>query len=243
MASFDSLFSRKLASTKATRRTLEAAGVAIRIKHVGTTVTSTPTVVFSSTSSTLTLTDGAAAVTTIDLSAAAYDTMGELVDYINGLASWKCRILDALRTDASNNTMTDGAVTSAVKNGEVVFDCTSLIASGQLAAVVSVDTAIDNLRAKLGHRVTLDAIDLYATCTGGANCLQVYERDLLTKTETQIWGATTANNTPYSYAASSSTYPFNGITAAEGKELVVVAVGTVTTAPTTNVLQVGMTRE
>ena len=143
MASFDSLYMRKLAATKATRRTLEAAGVALRIKHVGTGTTQAPTVVFSSTSSTLTLTDGASAATAIDLSAAAYNTMGELVDYINGLASWKARILDALRSDASDNTMTDGTVTASVKNGETVFDCTSLIATGTLVAVASVSFEVN----------------------------------------------------------------------------------------------------
>ena len=246
MASTDMLWARSLAKKKCVRRTTEGAGVPLRIKHIGTGTTQAPTVVLSNTSTTLTLTDGAAAATAIDLSNASYNTLGELADYINGLASWKCKILDGLRSDATDNVFTDGAVTSAVKDGETVFELTQLIASAKLEVRITADEAVTSNRAKGSHRVTLDAFSYYADLTAAANCVQIYDCDNNGKTETQIWGATSVDTTVVTYApnvAGTNIYPFNGITAAEGHDLVIVITGTVVTAPTTNFLQAEFTRE
>ncbi len=243
MASQDFLVSRALAAKKCVRRTVEAAGVVLRIKHVGTGTTQTPTVVISNTSTTLTLTDGAAAATAIDLSAATTNSVGEVADYINGLSSWKCKIMDGLRSDLIDNLMTNGSVTSAVVNGETVFDCTQLIASAKLEVRVTYDETVGGLRPAGSHRVTLNAFSTYATATGGANCVQIYDCDNAGKTETQIWQGLLTNNTLQAYSAFSSSYPFSGITADEGHDLVIVITGTVTTAATTNYVQAEFTRE
>lgn len=241
MASTDMLWARHLAAAKAVRRTTEANGVPLRIIHVGTGTTQTPTVVLSNTSTTLTLTDGAAAATAIDLSNAAYNTLGELADYINGLSSWECKILDGLRADATDNMFTDGAVTPAVVNGEMCWSLTQLIASAKLEVRVCYDETVGGLKPKGAHRVTLDGFSSYATTTGGANTVQIW--DCYKGTETQVWGALGINNTLLTYSPSSTTYPFTGITADDGHELVIVIAGTVTTAATTNYVQAEFTRE
>jgi hypothetical protein len=243
MASLDSLLIRNANAEKAVRRTTEGAGVVLRIKHVGTGTTQTPTVVLSSTASVLTLTDGASAATVIDLSAATTNSVGEVADYINGLSSWKCKVMDALRSDLIDNLLTDGSVTSAVVNGETVFDCLQVIASAKLQVRVAYDETVGALKPKGSHRVTLNGFSTYSTCTGGAGTLAIYDCDTAGKTETQIWQGLGVNNTLLTYSPSSSSYPFSGITAKEGHELVIVVSGTVTTAPTTNYLQAEFVRE
>ena len=243
MAGLDFLNMRKLAAEEVVRRTTEANGVMLKIKHVGTGSTQAPTVVLSNTSTTLTLVDAAAATTTIDLSAAATDTIGELADYINSLSSWKCKIMDALRSDSSNDVFTNGTVTATVKDGETVFELLALIATATLVARATFDPSVDSGKPKGSHRVTLNGFDTYATTTGGANTIKIYDCDVNTKSETQIWGGLGVNNTLLTYSSSSSSYPFHPITAKENHELVVVIAGTVTTAPTTNYLQIYFTRE
>lgn len=241
MASYDFLASRALAAEKAVRRTVEAAGVVMSIKHVGTG-TSTPTVVLSDTSSDITLTDGDGTIITADLSNASYSTVGEVADWINGNASWECKILDALRQDNSDNLWTNGSISSTVNTfGETVFNVTQLIASAKLEVRCTYDESVGNLRPSGSHRVILNAFSTYATATGGANCVQIY--DCKGSTETQIWQGTLANNTLQAYSAFSSGYPFSGITAREGHDLVIVITGTVTTAATTNFVQAEFTRE
>ncbi len=112
MASLDSLTSRYYAAEPTAARVVDDAPVAIRIKDVAAG-TSTPTVVFTSTFSTLTITDSDGNATAIDLSAAAYDTMGELVDKINSTAGFDAKLLDALRSDASNDVFVTATVTSS----------------------------------------------------------------------------------------------------------------------------------
>ena len=41
----------------------------------------------------------------IDVSNASYNTMGEVVDYINTTTNWRSMILDSLRSDSSNDTL------------------------------------------------------------------------------------------------------------------------------------------
>lgn len=241
MASQDFLVSRALAAEKAVRRTTEGNGVVIRIKAKGTG-TSTPLVEIDTTSSNLKLTDVDATVVNISF-AATYTTIGTLADKINSYEHWECKILDALRADASNDVMTNGSVTSAVINGETVFDLTQLIASAKLEVRVTYDETVGNLKPAGSHRVTLNAFSTYATATGGANCVQIYDCDNAGKTETQIWQGLLTNNTLQAYSAFSSGFPFSGITAKEGHDLVIVITGTVTTAATTNYVQAEFTRE
>lgn len=228
MASLEQLWIRAQAAVKCTKRVVDDTPVVLRIKHVGSGIDQAPTAVISSSSSLLTLTDGAAAATAIDLSATAYNTVGEVADYINGLASWECKVVDALRADASDNKWIDGSITAAVKNGETVFDVLQdTSAMAELKVRVAYDELIGSTRAKGSHRVTLTSFTYYADLTAAADKIQIYEYDIQGKTETKIWSATSVDTTLVSYAPSSTTYPFQGITATEGKELVIVVTGTV----------------
>lgn len=241
MASLDSMVVRSLGATKCSRRTAEAAGVVLRIKHVGTG-TGTPTVVLSDTSSDITLTDGAGTVITADLSNGSYNTVGKVADWINGDPSWECKVMDALRSQASNDVWTNGAVSAATKNGETVFDVTQLIASGTLNVRCTYDELIGSTRAKGEHRVTLNAFSYFADLTAAANSVQIWLVDSKGATEEQIWGALSVDTTLVAYAPSSATYPFSGITAPSGKDIVIVVTGTVVTNAG-NFLQAEFTRE
>ena len=243
MASLDSLLVRAAKAEKSVRRTTEAYGVPIRIKSVGIgTGTSGPLVEIDTHSSNLKLTDVDDVVVNISF-ASTYTTLGTLADKINSYEHWECKILDGLRSDASDNMMANGSVTAATVNGESVFDLLQLIASAKLEVRVTYDETVGNLRPAGSHRVTLNAFSIYATCTGGANTIKIYECDNASKTETQIWQGLGVNNTLLAYSPSSTTYPFGGITAKEGHDLVIVVAGTVTTAATTNYLQAEFIRE
>jgi hypothetical protein len=221
MASLDFLQTRFYASEAKVGRVVDDTPVAIRIKHIGTG-TSTPTVVISDTSSTLTLTDGDGDATVIDLSAAAYNTAGEVVDYINGLSSWSCKFLDALRADASNDKWINGAVTGAVVGGEMVYDIkadTSAVAAYTYR--VTVNRGIDEKKPSKSHRVILKDLVYYADLTAGANGVQIFEWDNVAKTETQIWQAAGVDTTATTHDLG------DGITPGEGNDLIVRVTGTV----------------
>jgi len=222
MASLDYLEARYYAREPRVGRVTDDTPVMLRIKHVGSGTTQAPTVVVSNTASTLTLTDGAASATTIDLSAAAYDYMGELCDYINSLASWECKLLDALRADASNNVIVSTTVTAAVVNGETVFDILAdTSATTKYCYRVTYDRGVQSNKPKGSHRVILKEIKYYADLTAGANGVKVYECKADGKTETLIWTAAAVDTTE-------TTHDLNdGICPGEGNDLVVQVDATV----------------
>lgn len=237
MASYDSLNIRSLAAEEKLLRVVDDGPVVLRIKHVGTGTTQAPTAVMSSTSSTLTLTDGAAAATAIDLSQAAYSTVGEVADYINGLASWECKVLDALRADNSNDKWIDGSITAAIKEGETVFDVkqdTSALAAYRLR--VTYDRSVGSLKPKGAHRVILKKFIYNLDLTAAAGAVKVYEITDNGQTETQVFAALSVDTTD-------TTVDFgNGITPGEGNDLVIAVDGSVIDAAA-NYLQAQYKRE
>lgn len=226
MASQDFLQMRSLASEEKLIRATDDEPVVLRIKHVGSGTDQTPTVVMSDTSSTLTLTDGAAAATAIDLSAAAYDTVGEVADYIDGLDSWSCKVLDALRSDASNDEWIDGSVTSAVKEGETVFDVlsdTSALAAYRLR--ITYDRSVGGLKPAGSHRVVLKKVIYNLDHTAAQGVVKLYEITASGKTETQVFDG------GLSVDATDTTHDFgDGTTPGEGNDLLVAVDGTVVDA-------------
>lgn len=222
MASLESLEIRSYAAEEKLLRVVDDGPVVLRIKHVGTGVTQAPTVVMSNTSSTLTLTDGAAAATAIDLSDGAYNTVGEVADYIDSLASWECKVLDALRADASNDKWIDGSVTSAIKEGETVFDIkqdTSALAAYRLR--VTYDRSVGSTKPSKGHRVVLKKFIYNLDLTAAAGAVKVYEVTNNGATETQIFSALSVDTTD-------TTVDFgNGVTPGEGNDFVIAVDGSV----------------
>jgi hypothetical protein len=237
MASLDSLQIRSYAGEEKLIRVVDDGQVVIRIKHVGTGTDQAPTVVISNSSSLLTLTDGAAAATAIDLSQAAYSTVGEVADYINSLASWECKVLDALRADNSDNKWIDGSVTSAIKEGETVFDIkqdSSALAAYRLR--VTYDRSVGATKPAKGHRVVMKKFTYNLDLTAAAGAVKVYEITDGGKTETQVFAALSVDTTD-------TTVDFSdGITPGEGKDFVIAVDGTVIDAAA-NYLQAQYKRE
>jgi len=233
MASQDFLQMRKLAAEEKVIQVVDNAPVVLRIKEVAGG-SSTPTVVMSDTSSDITLTDSEGAIITADLSNASYNTVGEVADWINSSASWDCKILDALRSDATDNKWPDGAVTSAVVDGETVFDIksdTSALAAYRLR--ITYNRAVSTQKPSGSHRVVLKNFTGNIDHTAAAGVAKIYE--CVGTVETQIWVS------PLTVDATSTTYTFvvgdgDGITPGEGNDFVIAWDGTVIDAGA-NVLQ------
>jgi len=229
MGSLNSLESRYYNREQQVIRVTDDTPIVYRIKHVGTGTTQDPTVVVSSTGSLITLTDAAAAATAIDLSATAYNNVGKVVDYINGLASWECKLLDGLRSDVSDNMTADATISSAFIDGETVFDIkqdTNLIAKYRLR--VTYNRSVVDQKPKGSHRVTLKKFTYLADFTTAANIIKIYKWDATDRTETTIWsaaGGTDATETTHDFTSS-------GICPGDGNDLIIEVAGTVIDAPT-----------
>jgi len=244
MASQDFLVTRYYAAEPTVGRVVDDGPIALRIKDVAGG-SSTPTVVVSDTSSTITVTDSDGNATAIDLSAAAYDTMGEVVDKINAAAGFECKLLDALRSDASNDVLVNGAVTAAVVDGESVFDIkVTTDAADAITYRVTYDRGVSLNRPKGAHRVKLTKFTYNADVSAAeAGAIRIYKWNAHDKTETLIWQATSvdgagsgANDTSHTFA--------NGLCPGEGNDLIVRVMDTTSiTDNAANFLQCEYTRE
>lgn len=185
-------------------KTVEAAGggfgaistdTAILIRYVGPGVATAPTVAVASGSITL-KTNGAADTSTecpvsgplggiIDLTNAACDTLGEVVDAINAPGSnWRAVILDGLRSDTSNGmftTFADSATDVSSVNGRAIFWLTtafhaqtfSVTSQRGLGAYVDAKTGNLNLDPFKNNRPQLLGVTAQYTGTG-ASTLNIY---------------------------------------------------------------------
>jgi hypothetical protein len=250
MASKDYLIARHYDAIDTVARVEADGSKALRIREIRGGA-STPTVVLSNTSTTLTLTDSGGTATVIDLSAAAYNTVGELVDYINTLASWDCKILDSLRADLTDNTFVDGSVTSSVaEDGKTIFDVpVDSSATFNLTYRCAYNRDFTNkltsaknaYNEKVGgsHRVNLSKFTYYANVgtDASANSVRVYTFDPKTQTETQIWGAKSVDST-----ATTVTFT-DPLTAGDGKDLIVRVLDAASLADSGAYLELEYSRE
>jgi len=179
MASKDFLQMRDLAGEEKLLRKANDKMVALRIKDVANG-SSTATVVMSDTSSDITCTDSDGNATTCDLSAGAYDTVGEVCDYINAAAGWECRVLDALRSDASDDVWFNGSVTASTSaEGETVFD---VLSDSSALASYRLRIAYDRLAGgpaamSASHRIVLKLFSYYADLTAATGIVKIYSVD------------------------------------------------------------------
>jgi len=217
MSSLNSLMTKAYAAQETVGRVVDNTPIALRISHPGTEAVTSVTV---ATAATLTLID-ADGTTTIDITAAATDTLGEISDYINGLDNWSCKVLDGLRSDSvASSELADGAITSSTVNGETVWD--ALVDTSVAVALTyrcTFDRNVDINRPKGGHRVSLKGFDYYANVgTGAADMVQIYEWDAKNREETQIWQALSvdATDTEVTFASGNG-----AITAGWGNDLIV----------------------
>ena len=226
MSSQDFLQVRALAAEQKFIHFADNGPVVFRLKEKAGS-TGTPTVVISGTQAVLTLTDSAGTATAIDLTAAAYNTVGEVADYINGLGTWTCKVLDALRSDSVNNKLvTDSSVSASVAEGETVFDVTS--DTGRLTAYrmrITYDRSASSTKPKGSHRVTLKTITYYLDHTAAAGVCKLYEVTNGGKTETLVYSS------PLTVDNTATTLDFgDGITPGEGNDFVIAFDGTVVDA-------------
>ena len=215
MASQDSLQTRALAAENKVGRVVDDTPVAIRISHPGTEAVTSVTV---DTATDIVLID---ADGTSTLAFATYTTIALLADAINALDNWECKVLDALRTDATDGSeLVDGVISSSVLNGETIWDAlqdTSVLQSMSYRCTIDRNVALN--RPKGAHRVKLQEISYNCDVNGAlANGVQVWEWDAANKTETQIWQATSVDavDTSITFASGEGM-----ITAGVGNDLIV----------------------
>jgi len=208
--------------------------VVIRMKYVGSgTVTSVTNDI--STDLELITSDGG-----IDTYAyATYATVGALVDAVNGDGIFEARILDGLRSDATDDMFVDGAMTVTSAGYYDLLQDTS--ASFSLAYRCAYDRNVKSNIPAGNHRVSLQDFTYYATLGNAAiNDVQVWEYNPSDNTETQVYQALSV-----SAAATDVTFAsgYGEITAGYGNELIVVLVDDTSLSDTSAFLQVRYDRE
>ena len=237
--STDFLLTRFYAAEPTCLRVLDDGPIALRIKDVAGG-TSTPTVVLSNTSSLLTVTDSDGNATAIDFSAAAYNTMGEVVDAINATAGFEAKLLDALRSDASNDKLVDGAVTAATVDGESVFDVkVTTDALNAITLRITYDRSVVSNKPKGAHRVKITKFTYNVNVSAAeAGAVRIYKWNAADKTEILIWAAVSVDAVETSHTFAS------GLSAGESNDLIVRVMDTTSIIDSaTNFLQVEYTRE
>lgn len=206
--------------------------VAILIRYTGTTGGGTVAVASNGDITLSTGAVGASAVDTtlecpvsgalggiIDVSDTACDTMGEVVDIINGSANWRAVILDGLRADSSNDTL--NALSEAAANGVnglgLVWD-TSVAFKYTLALTPdrNMGAYIDNNQGQFNrltsdpYRNTRTVLTLFrglSTYGSGTSTFQVIDvaSNLNTKASALAPTGSETTTTLYSIAAGAST--------------------------------------
>lgn len=224
MSSRDSLETRQIAARGTIKQVSDDTPVAIRLKYIGTgTVTSVT--VTTATNIVIITSDGG----TDTYAFATYDTVGEVADAIDGDTIFEARVLDALRSEATDGSQfVDGAITAGTGDGNGasyydVLDDTSV--SDHLDVCLTPDRNTPSAGAAIKqmstHRVHLQEITYNVTSGGGAdtNGLRIYDRNYASgNTETLIW-----QMTPTSGSSTTKTWASGQakITAKEGHELVI----------------------
>jgi len=117
MASLDSLQVRKLLGKGTVIQAGTDTPVSFRLRKTGSETSTSVTV----TTATNIVLVGSTTTDTIDW--ATYATIGAVVDKINSTGRWEAKVLDALRSQASANTLVTGAVSASTDaNGVIIWD-------------------------------------------------------------------------------------------------------------------------
>jgi len=241
--SYDSIKVRQGLAQNVSATVVDDTPVAIRLKYIGTgTITSV--VLTTAVDLELITSDGG----TETFAFATYTNMGLLVDKINAGGYWEALLLDALRTDDTENSdFVENLTMTASSEG--FYDC-----------LVNTDTAQDSsdsfvytyrctmdrnpggTKPKSGHRVRLSEV-IYNVNVSAAEAkgFRIYEWDNVKKTETVVYqvASVDAVKTTVNFAAGNST-----IDAGFGNDLIVRIIdATSITDDTANFLNVSYTRE
>lgn len=195
------------------------APIPLRIRYVGTS-TVTSVVVTAATGIVLTPASGS----TVTVAFATQDTMGKVADFINQTPDWECKVLDALRSDASASTLVAGTISASTYDGVSYYDIesdTSTVPGGYTYRCTP-NRHTDERKVKGSHRVHLREIRYNANVgTAAADKVQVWE--CKGTTETQVYSALSVDSTGSTNSDTSITWAsgYGYLTGADGADLVV----------------------
>lgn len=191
MGSLDSALTRKALAQNTVIRHADDEPVAIRIRQVGGAAVTSVTV---TTATNIVLIDADGTTTS---TFATDDTIGKVADTINASANWECKVLDALRSDASASKLVDGAISASVTDGVTYYDVkTDTSALDAYTIRCTYDRGVNLNRPKGAHRVKLlEAMYNLDINAASANGFRIYEWDDTAKSETQIYGIASVDAT------------------------------------------------
>lgn len=236
----DFLVSRYYAAEPTCGRVTDDEPVALRITHVSP-VAITSVTVTSATGIVLIDADG---TTTIVF--ATQTTLGEVADTINGTANWECKVLDALRADASDNIcLPNSAVTATVVNGETVYDVlVDVSVAVYYTYRCTFNRNVHDEKPNGNHRINLTRFTYNVNVgTAASDQVQIYKYDKENNNETQIWQALSVDGA--GSGANDTTHTFaNGMSGGDNNDLIVRITDAATiTDNGANFLQCEYTRE
>lgn len=189
MSSLDALRTRYYASEGTTLQAGTDAPVAIRLRYIGTGTVTSVTVDNTAEDFEFITSDGGTDTYTV----ADYATVGALADAINKDGIFEAKVLDALRSLSTDDTMVDGAITAGTDaNGVRVWDIKQdTSASLQIAVAL---TPFRNFDAPKNRRVHLQELRYSVNMgTAAADSVQIWRRR--GATETQVFGALSVDTT------------------------------------------------
>ena len=170
------------------------------IRYIGAAVDGAVTVAVADATGDISfVVDGAADTTvattgTIDVSDAAYNTFGEVVDAINASPNWKAYIKDGLRSETSTDALLTFAAANAKTADIVCYGDTSVKLSMDCALTLEKFNSLDEIASNLPNVAKVFGITATSTYASGTSKIQIYSVDM-DGTETKIYevagGATT----------------------------------------------------
>lgn len=191
---------------------------------------------------------------TIDLTNASADTMGEVVDFINGLADYKARLVGCLRADDADTTAALVAVSSqqAKVSGGLALAVDTSVSKNLTCEISVLDGAIASgstegqvgftSDSKVGAINALKELRATLTYSGGST-LAVYAVNDELKTSRLIFSTPIGSTLGATTVAGTATFGGDGIVGRRGERLLVRATGVTTFAVTNfNVLGATSTR-
>lgn len=215
MASTDGLKTRALLASGISVYAGTDLAVALRLRYIGTGSVTDVTVI-TATSVATTTTDGGTDTYTF----ATYATMGALADAITAAGIFECKVLDVLRSAASDDALLAEVISVPTydENGNAVYDV-KVDTSGMFyaGACLSGSRGFDTMTKN--HRVKLNTISYVANMgTASANQLKIYARNCTTKAERLVYQGLSVDTT-------ATTVNFNGglgnISSRDDEELIV----------------------
>lgn len=211
--------------------------VAFLIKYIGSETSATVAVAADGN---LTFLAGGSAVTefecptsaplggVLDISDTACDTMGEIVDIINGSTSWRAYLLDGFRDDAvgANTLLTIGATAANTRAGlainidtDAIFLHSRTMGSCRTFDCLAPTNAIP-ANPNLNRYQVFQSYNVKSTYGSGTSIVSIYsrKRGRNSETNTLLYTAAGGATTVYS-AVGATTWP-NGLIGPPGEEIV-----------------------